>query len=124
MTGRGEVFVSQKSHSGQKGIGPVFMREIARVRQACEDIFSSDSGVVLENLIFGLVGRQQSQNELDGKACAADNRFSGKYLGIDGNSRRQRHDLRLPRGALRSRHLVIMASALGIPGSPSSSGPT
>jgi len=84
--------------------------QLAGVRQTGEDVFSSQPGVVGEDLIFRLPGCQQFQNELDGETGPADHRLAGQDLGIDHNAFRQRQTLSLQcQREVRSRRLRGLA---------------
>jgi len=53
-------------------------------------------GKIRQEILLGLAGREEFENELDGQTRPSDHWFAGQDLGIDDNAFRQRHDHILP----------------------------
>lgn len=83
-----EIFIGKDSHlsrrkSGRNWIGLVFVSQVAGVRKAGENVVARQPRIVGQQILFGLSGGKQFENELDRKASAADHGFAGQDLRID-----------------------------------------
>lgn len=71
---------------------------MAGIRQAREDVFTRQAGIVGKDGIFRLAGREQIEDELDGKPGSADDGLARQDVGIDHDAIRPRHALMIPGG--------------------------
>ncbi len=106
----GKIFIGKESHlssglveqSGGNWIGRVFVSQVAGVGKAGENVVVRQPRIVRQDILFGLPCGKQFENELNGKATAADHRLAGQDFWIDDDTLRQRHAQILPHGAPRS----------------------
>lgn len=78
-----KVLIGEEAHLRWKRERLVFAGEIAGVRQAGEDVLSRQARVVGEDVALRLAGRQEFEDELDGKTRPADYRLACQDPGID-----------------------------------------
>jgi len=91
-----KVLVDEDAHLRWNRERLVFVGEIARVRQTCEDVLSRQARVVGEDAALRLAGCQEFQYELDGETRPSDHRLASQDLGIDDDALRRRHNHSLP----------------------------
>lgn len=77
-------------------IGLVFAGQVAGVEQAGEDILPRQARIVCQDLVLGLTGRKEFENEFDRQTRPSDHCFAGQDLGIQDDALRKRHNHSLP----------------------------
>jgi len=77
-----KVLIGEKAHLRWNRIGLVFVGQIAGVRQAGKNVLSRQSGIVDREVVLGLAGCEEFQNELDGETRPTDHWFARQDFGI------------------------------------------
>ena len=67
-----KVLVGEEVHLRRNWERLIFVGQVTGVRQTSEDVRSRQARVVREDVVLGLAGCQEFQNELDRETCAAD----------------------------------------------------
>ena len=91
-----EALVGEEAHLRRNRIGLVFVGQVAGVRQAGENILARQARIVCLDLVLGLTGREEFENELDGQTRPSDHWFAGHDLGVDDDALREGHNRSLP----------------------------
>lgn len=60
--------------------------EQSREAQACPYVFMLKAGILLQNLLLAIAGREEIQDGLRGDSFPAQGRFAVAYRGIDGDA--------------------------------------
>ena len=87
-----KVLVGEEAHLSGNRIGLVFVGQVTGVGQAGENVVSRQPGIVRQELVFGLTGGEEFENELDGQTRPANHWFAGQDLRIDDDAFRKRHN--------------------------------
>lgn len=78
-----EVLICEEAHLGRDRERLVFVGQVARVRQARENVFARQTGVVGQDLAFRLASCQKLQDEFDGDTRSPDDWLASQDRGVD-----------------------------------------
>ena len=85
----GEILVrEQPHHSGRNRIGLIFVRQIAGIGEAGENVIARKARVTCQDLILGLPSGEKIENKLDRQTSPANHRLARQDLRIDDNALR------------------------------------
>jgi hypothetical protein len=62
--------------------------QVTGVGKARENVFVTEPGITPQNLVFGLAGGEQFQNELNGKPSPSNHGFASQNVLVNNNSTR------------------------------------
>jgi hypothetical protein len=69
----------------------MFVSQVARVRQASENIVSRQPRIICQDFVFGLSRGKKLKNEFDRQASPANHWFTAQDLGINDDALKKRH---------------------------------